>query len=411
MKVCMISTAPPRPCGIANYSVKLTKALCKQGKCRLVVLADDYDANVKNAFVSSERFRITDAWTRNSFLYPFQIFRALVREKPDVIHIQHEYLLFGSPQVSGIFPAFLLLLHLLRKPIVVTMHAVIPRTSLSTAFFTKYGLKGRLVWLGKFATFVVTTLLGAFASKVVVHLESAKEALIECYKFSPEKVTIIPHGVDNFENDLKPSDAKEKLDLSGRRMVLFFGFIRPSKGIEHLLEAMPTIGNQYPDATLVIVGGYHPYLTDGNADYLGQLKTLVHTLRLDEKVIFINGFVPHEELRVYFAASDVAVFPYTEADVLGTSGALWSFAGCRKPVVVSNIGRFREEIYDGENGLLVPPADPASLAKAVISVFSNPDLRQRISENLENKAKENAWENIAEKTVNLYCKIGSQRAI
>lgn len=258
MKVCMISTAPPRPCGIANYSVKLGKALSKQGKCRLVVLADDYDASVGNAFVSSEGLEIIRVWTRNSLLYPFQIFRALVHEKPDVIHIQHEYLLFGSPHVSGVFPALLLLLQLLRRPIVVTMHAVIPRTSLSTGFFTKYGLGGRLVSLEKFATFAVTVLLGAFASKVVVHLKSAKKTLTECYKFPQEKVTVIHHGVDNFETDLKPSDAKKKLDLGGSRMVLFFGFIRPSKGIEHLLEAMPTIENQYPDVALMIVGGYHP---------------------------------------------------------------------------------------------------------------------------------------------------------
>ena len=411
MKVCMISTAPPRPCGIANYSVKLAKALCNEGRCSLVVLSDDYDANAENAFVSSGRLRVTKAWTRNSFLYPFQIFRTLVREKPDVIHIQHEYLLFGRPQVSGVFPAFLLLLQLLRKPIIITMHSVIPRTSLSTGFFTRYGLEGRFASLEKSATFIVTMLLGVFASRVVVHLKSAKKTLIEYYKFAPEKIAVIPHGIDNFEADLKQSDAKKKLNLRGKRIVLFFGFIRQSKGIEHLLEAMPTIASQYPDVALMIVGGYHPYLTDGNTDYLGQLKALVHGMKLDDKVVFVNGFVPQEELPIYFIASDVAVFPYVEADVLGTSGALWSIAGYGKPVIVSSVGRFSEDINDGENGLLVPPADPTGLAKAVISVFSNPDLRQRISENLGNKVRENAWEKIAEKTVNLYTNLYCKMAV
>ena len=402
MKVCMISTAPPRQCGIANYSVKLAKALCKEGRCSLAILADDYDASAENAFVPSERLRVIRAWTRNSFLYPFQIFRALVREKPDIIHIQHEYLLFGRPQVSGVFPAFLFLLQFLCKPIIITMHSVIPRTSLSTGFFTRYGLEGRFASLEKSATLIVTMFLGAFASRVVVHLKSAKKTLIECYKFAPEKIAVIPHGIDNFEGDVKQSDAKKKLNLHGKRIVLFFGFIRQSKGIEHLLEAMPTIASKCPDVALMIVGGYHPYLNDGNTDYLGQLKASVREMKLDDKVVFVSEFVRQEELPIYFTASDVGVFPYVEADVLGTSGALWSMASYEKPVIVSNVGRFSEDITDGENGLLVPPADPLSLAEAVVSVLSNPDLRQKISKNLGNKAKENAWGNIAKKTISLY---------
>jgi len=404
MKVCIVSTAPPTQCGIANYCLKLMKALRSEGSSKFIVLADKRKPAYDNAPATDGRIQIVRTWTRNSFRYPFEIFRSVLSEKPDVIHVQHEYLVFGSAFSSGFFPVLLLLLRLLHKPLIITMHSVIPRNRLTPSFFNKYGLGKGLTFFGKLFMFLVTVAIGFFASKVIVHLKTANRTLVMDYKFKPIKVIVIPHGVDTYKLGLNSYDARKKLNLDGKKIILFFGFVRPSKGIEHLIEAMPIVVSQCSDTILLIVGNCHPYLTPKGVDYLSLLNNRVHELGLDEKVFFVSRFVPEEELYLFFSACDLVVFPYIEDDILGASGALSSTIWFKKPTIATNVGRFAEDISDGENGLLVPPADPNSLAKAIISVLSNAELSQKFSEKLYKKAEERCWGNIAQKTYELYRK-------
>lgn len=402
MKVCMVSTAPPTQCGVANYCMKLVKALTNECGTDFIVLGDKRKCVYENVTAGWRRFRIDRTWIPNSFRYPFEIFRSVVFEKPDIIHIQHEYVLFGSALFSGLFPVLLILLHLLHKPLIITMHSVIPRSRLTSSFFRRYGLEKGLTSLGKLFMFLVTVAIGFFASKVIVHLTSAKQTLIVDYKFNPRKVNVIPHGVDACALHLNSDDARRKLNLDGKNVVLFFGFVRPSKGIEHLIEAMPIVAGRCTNAVLLIVGNYHPYLTPNGVDYLSLLRNRVHELGLDDKILFVSRFVPEEELCLFFSACDLIVFPYLEDSILGASGALSSTIGFKKPIIASRIGRFTEDISDGENGLLVPPADSNSLANAIISVLSNVELKQKLSEKLYKKAGERSWKNCAQKTYELY---------
>lgn len=402
MKVCMVSTAPPRLCGIANYCIKLAKVLSKERSCQLLIVADNHNSTHKNIVEMNGQVKIKRVWTHDSFLYPFEIFRAILSEKPDIVHIQHEFLLFGTPQVSGLFSFLLLLLYLFRKHIIITIHSVIPRSHLTASFFNRYGLGKRLGVLAKFYMYFMTLSMGFLASKVIVHLKSAKETLVKDYKYRPNDIAVIPHGVDVYELNIDPYDAKKKLNLNGKRTLLFFGFIEPKKGIEHLIEAMPIVESRYSDVVLMIIGNYHPRLTPNGIDYLKQLKTIVHELGIDDNVIFVSKFIPNEEIPLYLAATDIAVFPYIETDILGASGALSSIASFKKPIIATRIGRFREDITDGENGLLVHPANPASLARAINSLLFDTEKGKKMGARLYNEVKDKHWENVAHKTLALY---------
>jgi len=402
MKVCIVSSAPPTSCGIANYCIKLVKALCSDENFKFIVLADKQKTAYNEASTLNKRFQVVRTWTHNSFRYPLEIFRGVLLEKPDVIHIQHEYLVFGALLCSGFFPMLLLLLRLLNKLLIITMHSTIPRTRLTKSFFNRYGLRKEFASFGKLFVFLVTMAIGLFASKVIVHLESAKKTLIMDYKFKQTKVVVIPHGVDTNELNLNLNDAKRKLDLDGKKIILSFGLVRPSKGIEYLIEAMPMVVRRCSRAVLLIVGNYHPYLTSNGVDYLRLLKNRVHELRLDDKTFFVNRYVPNEELHLFFSACDVVVFPYIEDDILGTSGALWSIASFKKPVIATGIWRFKEDITHGENGLLVPPADPASLAEAISFLLSCIEAGKKMGVRLYKKARNNHWDNVAQETIALY---------
>ena len=402
MKVCMVSTVPPTTCGIATYCVRLSDALSRNGKCQVVILGNKNTSAAKDLSTFNSNFKTVRVWKRDSFLFPFALFHAILYEKPHIIHIQHEYLLYGRPKSSAAFLMLLVMLRLLRKPVIITMHSTMPRTRLQGSFFQRYESSKGLVALKKHAIFLVTVCIGFFSLKVIVHLESARKVLIADYKFEPKKIVVIPHGIEKYETPYGQNEAKMKLGLDGKKILLFFGFIRPSKGIETLILAMPRIMKFFSGVKLLIVGNYHPYLTPKGSDYFRELKTLVHELGLDEDVLFVSELVPDEELSLYGVASDLVVFPYVEADIIGASGALSSLLSFGKPVVATRVGRFVDTIDDGEDGLLVPPADSTSLSDAIISLLSNPRFEQKISEKLLDKAEKNSWKNVAQKTMSLY---------
>src|SRR2546425_1154467 len=77
-------------------------------------------------------------WQTNHLSYPFRILKACVGLRPNLIHLNHEYLLYGRPAYGALFPFLLILLRLTRAPVVVTMHCVIPREALAKDFFKRY---------------------------------------------------------------------------------------------------------------------------------------------------------------------------------------------------------------------------------------------------------------------------------
>jgi len=157
---------------------------------------------------------------------------------------------------------------------------------------------------------------------------------------------------------LSREDACQRLSLDpGRPVALFFGFVRPYKGLRYLLEAMPRVLDQV-DLQLLIVGEFW----DDKQVYLD----LVARLGIDQALTVVDRYVPNEELGLYFGASDVVVLPY----VTVTQSAVVQLAyGFGRPVIATSVGDLPEVIQHGRTGLIVPPADPGALAAALQRFF------------------------------------------
>jgi len=390
----IVSSFPPTKCGVASYTARLTEELSKS--VDLIVVAD-----VPQDGGLNDPPYVLRVWRRNSLFYPFTIFWHVIRRRVDVVHIQHEYLLYGDPYHSGLFPILPLLLRLLDKKVVITMHSVVPRKSLTPDFFEKYGIGRRFSTLKKLCTIAVTKMIGFSASALIVHNKISKETLIRDYRFKPEKIHVIPHGVECTEMNITQSEAKKQLGLEGFNIILYFGFIRPGKGIEHLIEAMPAILREFPKTKLVIAGGVHPFLAFQGNSYIQEIKDLIEKLELERDVILTNRFIPEEELPLYFTASDIIVLPYTEGDIIGASGVLSKILSYSKPIVVTKVYRF-SDVISSNLAIAVPKACPKALAEAIINLLSKPSYRKAVTRKLKTWAKENNWENVAKKTVELY---------
>ena len=150
--------------------------------------------------------------------------------------------------------------------------------------------------------------------------------------------------------------ARAALKLNGN-ILLFFGLVRPYKGVLDLLESLPQVLSKV-DVTLLIVGE----IWGKKEIYQDKVKTL----GLLAKVQFIDRYVSNDEVAMYFAATDLAVLPYREA----TGSAVLQLAfGLGVPVVATRTGGMSEAIEDGVTGFLVEPGDVDGLARSIHRFF------------------------------------------
>ena len=143
--------------------------------------------------------------------------------------------------------------------------------------------------------------------------------------------------------------------------ILFFGRIWKYKGLEYLIRAQPMITAAFPEARIVIAGA--------GEDFEPYRRQMAHP----DRFIIRNHFIEPAERDELFRQASIVVLPYIEAT---QSGVVPLAYACAKPVIATRTGALSEAVEDGRTGLLVPPADSAALARAVIELLGDPARRQ-----------------------------------
>lgn len=190
----------------------------------------------------------------------------------------------------------------------------------------------------------------------LVHSRREENKLKKWFPTATIKAVSLPElGIFN-KSDISQKQARKKLGLKGRN-ILFFGHIRPYKGLEYLLRAMPLILEEI-DLALVIAGEFWK----GRRRYLKTIKDL----GIANHVKLVDGYVPNEEVGKYFNACDLVVMPYVSATATGITRLAFAFG---KPVVATSVGDLPEIVAGKKRGVLVPPKRPDMLAKAIIDCY------------------------------------------
>jgi glycosyltransferase involved in cell wall biosynthesis len=192
---------------------------------------------------------------------------------------------------------------------------------------------------------------------------------------------------DCYDMQQKFNDADTRKELgigSGENVLLFFGYIRKYKGLHVLINAMPEILSSMPKTKLLIVGEFY----DDEEEYRKQ----VNELNLAENIIFINRFVPNEEVEKYYSVRDLVVMPYLSATQSGVLNVAYGF---EKPVVVTDVGGLTESVEEGKTGIIIQPENSKSIADGVFKYFQ---LRNTVNfkENIRKKVNENVFSKLHE---------------
>ncbi len=286
-RIALVSTYPPRRCGIGTFTSDLGRAL---GDHEIVALGGPAELIATNHRVRHViRTDVPADFAR--------VARSLVHGGVSAVSVQHEYGIWGANDGEGVLE----FLAGLSVPAVATLHTVLRHPTAGQAR-------------------VMRGILDTTAAAVVMS-KAAASILIGSYAADPSRVEIIPHGVPDLPF-VEPDSVKPGLGMSGRQVLLSFGLVGPGKGYESVIETMPQVVRAVPNACYVILGATHPELqrTEGER-YRTQLETMVAKLGMTEHVVFIDRFVSQHELSRWLEATDVFVTPYPNLDQI-VSGTL-----------------------------------------------------------------------------------------
>jgi glycosyltransferase involved in cell wall biosynthesis len=241
-----------------------------------------------------------------------------------------------------------------------------------------------------------------------VHTEKMKSELREDFGVRPEAVTVIPFGVNNSVPNTKitPAEARERLGIDyNARTILFFGAIRPYKGLEHLVAAFQQIAPKKESYRLIIAGEEKK----GSQQYLRGIQNTIEGDPCRNQIIQKIEFVPDAETEIYFKAADVLVLPYSEVFQSGVLFLAYSFG---LPVIAGDVGSFRDDIIPGKTGYLSHSCRPVDLANAIETYFESDlykTLADRRPEIRDYAMARNSWSVVADKTLGLYLELLGRR--
>jgi glycosyltransferase involved in cell wall biosynthesis len=229
-----------------------------------------------------------------------------------------------------------------------------------------------------FAAGYLLKTLSFFTHKIILH-SSSELKIVKNLKINSKKITKSFHPI--YDLFLKHEKNKNKLRMN-KKIFLFFGFIRPYKGIDILVEAFNKVSEKNNDVLLLIVG--ENFFSTKKRKKKKQLF-----YKENSKIKFIDRYVANEEVGSYFDMADAVVLPYLKATQSGPLQIAYAFD---KPVIASNLPAFRDCIEDGKSGYLFKPGDPDDLARAMEQFLKSP-LR---SEDVYSVRQAFSWERYAQ---------------
>lgn len=365
MKIICIGNYPPRQCGIATFTENLVKAIQQAG------LSQSID-------ISIEVIAMND--TGQQYAYPGMVSRSIRDQKKedyleaaeyinhsgaDICLVEHEYGIFGGN--SGLL--LISLMRLLTIPVVTTLHSVLQKPN----FHQKEVLKK----------------IAAYSSAVIVMSKLAIEFLVDIYEVPLSRIFYIEHGVPDFET-MKSTIPAAPENWKGRKIILTFGLIGRSKGIETVIKSLPKIIKKHPDALYVIMGKTHPHVVrHAGEEYREWLTQITADLGVSGHVQFLNKYVSEAELVSCLLAADIYITPYHNKAQI-TSGTLcYGLAGgC---AVLSTPYWHAEEVLDDGRGFLFDFGNFSELSEKVIQLFDEPGLLKKIQNAAYEYGRSIAW--------------------
>ena len=328
-EILVISSYPPRECGIATYSQDLIKSLNNKfsNSFNIKVCALE---NGKSDFNYPDEVKYT---LDTSHISTFMSLAEKINNDQhiEIVLIQHEFGFYREQE-----QAFLQMLYEISKPVVIVFHTVLPNPN--------EHLRNQ-----------VRNIASACKS-IIVMTKTSADILMADYSVAAQKITIIPHGTHLVEH-LSEKFLKDKYDLTGKRVLTTFGLLSSGKSIETTLDAMPAIVKQIPNVMFLIIGKTHPEVVKHEKEqYRDSLELKVKELGLENNVRFVNKYLDLPELLEYLQLTDTYVFSTNDPNQ-AVSGTFMYAMSCGCPIISTPIPHAKEVLTEDTGITRISPTN------------------------------------------------------
>ncbi len=363
-EILFISSYPPRQCGIATFSQDLIEAL-------KIKFNQSFNVKVCALEVNEEKYSYGEEviYTLNTSQAEDYLHLAKTINNNSAIQlvvVQHEFGFYHQHEAD-----FERLLSNITKPIILIFHTVLSHPD---------------EWLKS-----EVRKLASLSNAVVVMTYHSAGLLNEEYGIPDQLITVIPHGTHLvYHHDKKI--LMEKYGFVGRKILSTFGLLSEGKNIETTLEALPGIIKENPEVLFLIMGKTHPEVVKREGErYRLLLEGKVHALNLEDHVLFINRYLPLEELLDYLQLTDIYLFTSKDPNQ-AVSGTFAYAMSCACPIISTPIPH-AVEMLTKETGIVIDFENPRQLSESVNFLLSESKL-EKISLNVLQRIVSTAWENV-----------------
>jgi glycosyltransferase involved in cell wall biosynthesis len=363
MKIGIISSCLPIHCGIATYSSYLIEEL-RRLRNRVYIVCHK----------GGKGFDCYPAFNYEDPDLPHKAFKAMMKFAPDLVHIQHEYALFGEQRGMNVIP-LAYKFKLSQIPTAITLHTVPKKRNYEEKIIEKA--------------------LVEITDATIVHELYQRELIIgrvghQC------KIWVIPHGA----RQIKPAaNAKEKLGLMDKKVVLLAGYFRRSKNFERVVRIFPKVAELVDDALLLVASGVRK---PEDIAYRDEFLEFVAKSVAKDKIKVLLGPFSKQKFDLILSSADVAVLPYLKGAQSGIMAHCLAFA---KPIVVSSDVQAMADLVQKTRSGLVARTN-SELAEAIITILTDKNLAKEFSDNAGRHVKKHvSWQVIASRHIDVYNKI------
>ncbi|MFO7895964.1 MAG: glycosyltransferase [Candidatus Cloacimonadales bacterium] len=363
MKIALLGPGWPWRGGISRFQTKLAQELALQHSVKIFSFQQQYPRLIFPGQAQKDFSQPNPGLDSADVLVPYNPFswRAAARKiaawQPDLLIISYWIPFFA--------PAFGWLARRLSKQ--------------TKIFYLTHNLEFHEKWLlaEKFTDYALlpATKIITLSRQVFAFAQAKYPSKEVVEAFHPSYDSYDQH---NFSRDL----VRQELALQDKEVLLFFGYIKPYKGLDLLLAALPEIIQQKPNIHLLIVGEIY----GDEKKYFAQIQQL----QLADHISFINKFVPEIEVEKYFKAADLLVLPYKTATQSGVANIAYAM---KLGVVCTPVGGLPEIVIDGKTGSVAADLSAAALAQAVFD-FDLIDPAE-LQQNIQQQLAQHSWAELA----------------
>ena len=379
-EILVVSSYPPRECGIATYSQDLIEALNNKFSSSLSIKVCALESGDTNySYPGEVKYTLK---TSIAAEYEKLAIKINKNNRIKLVLIQHEFGFYCKQE-----QAFLQFLCDLKKPIATVFHTVLPHPDEQLKAKVKN--------------------IVAVCESIIVMTNTSANILINDYGVPQEKITVIAHGTHLVQH-LSEKFLKLKYNLKNRKVLTTFGLLSSGKSIETTLDALPAIVKQNPEVIFLVIGKTHPEVvkTDGEK-YREMLQQKVIDFGLEDHVRFINKYLALPELLEYLQLTDIYLFTTNDPNQ-AVSGTFAYAMSCGCPIISTPIPHAKE-VLTPDTGIIFDFRNSPQLAAGVNRLLNDDQLRSKLISNTLQKVVSTAWENSAVAHASLFSKIGGNK--